>query len=401
MGFAELLWLMVWGGMFTGIYNLQSSYMFGSLLTFVQGSRAILPLLAAYLCFIWILVTRSRYPFSGNPVGFLLYYCLIGVCSSLFLSPDKVTAFYWAIAYLSPILAMWFTLERTDRLASLRRLLYINYGIVILIALSLLPKTYKIYTGRLPFSRFRDLPFSLGQITVNGAGRYALIVIVLCSVRAITQKKASRFAWLVLLVPMLVLLAQTQSRTSLLGLAVVSMLFVFLKGIDLRFLLIAPVSTYIIWLSGVQWRVQGNIDRLFLLSGRQYTWHKGLAQIKQSPVLGWGFHADRIMLNSEHMHNSYLHAAIHAGAVGAILFLLALISFWLFVLRADLIRRVKSVRGADQALLVESILIISFLTARSFFESTGAFYGVDLLLLVPSMSYIYEWVHEHAETSPE
>jgi len=34
------------------------------------------------------------------------------------------------------------------------------------------------------------------------------------------------------------------------------------------------------------------------------------------------------------------------------------------------------------------------LTARSFFESTAAFFGVDLLLLVPTMAYLYGWVHK-------
>jgi len=43
------------------------------------------------------------------------------------------------------------------------------------------------------------------------------------------------------------------------------------------------------------------------------------------------------------------------------------------------------------------------LTARSFFESTAAFFGVDLLLLVPTMAYLYGWVHKEdlEEGSPE
>jgi hypothetical protein len=44
---------------------------------------------------------------------------------------------------------------------------------------------------------------------------------------------------------------------------------------------------------------------------------------------------------------------------------------------------------------MQSVLILGFLTARSFFESTAAFYGVDLLLLVPAVAYIYQWAFEH------
>jgi hypothetical protein len=35
--------------------------------------------------------------------------------------------------------------------------------------------------------------------------------------------------------------------------------------------------------------------------------------------------------------------------------------------------------------------MVGFMTVRSFFESTAAFYGVDLLLLMPAMAYIQVW----------
>jgi hypothetical protein len=38
------------------------------------------------------------------------------------------------------------------------------------------------------------------------------------------------------------------------------------------------------------------------------------------------------------------------------------------------------------------------LTARSFFESTAAFYGVDLLLLAPAMVFIWMWAKENPVT---
>mgnify|MGYP006863139408 CR=1 FL=1 len=50
-----------------------------------------------------------------------------------------------------------------------------------------------------------------------------------------------------------------------------------------------------------------------------------------------------------------------------------------------------------QRLLMQSVLILGFLTARSFFESTAAFYGVDLLLVVPAVCFIYQWAFENPE----
>jgi O-antigen ligase len=104
--------------------------------------------------------------------------------------------------------------------------------------------------------------------------------------------------WGLVLIPALFMLAQTRSRTSLLGLAISGVLLVLILGIDLRFLVIAPAATWLVYVSGIKWRLQGHVEKLMFLTGRDYTWRKGLAQIENSPFLGWGFHADRLMLNS-------------------------------------------------------------------------------------------------------
>ena len=54
----------------------------------------------------------------------------------------------------------------------------------------------------------------------------------------------------------------------------------------------------------------------------------------------------------------------------------------------------------DQALVMESIMIVGYMTARSLFESTAAFYGVDLLLVVPAMAFIVLASQEAGETAP-
>jgi len=255
--------------------------------------------------------------------------------------------------------------------------------------------------GNTPLNQQYRLPLGVGSILTNGAGRFALVVIIVSTVRMITQTRKWRWLWLLGLLPTLFLLIQTQSRTALLGLAVSSTLFVLIRGIGWRFLFVGPAAAAVIYISGIKWRVHGNLSRLILLSGREATWERGLAQIKDSPFLGWGFHADRIMLQSEHMHNSYLHAMIQTGLVGALFFLAAFLSFWFVVVRAGLFARVKAMTGKDQALVMESIMIVGYMTARSVFESTAAFYGVDLLLIVPAMAFIALVAQEAGETAPE
>jgi len=395
------LWLLVWGAMFSGPWYISSPKFLEDPLTFFQGIRAFLPMAAIFVSLLWILAKRPRYLFPGSAMRFLGAYSLTGLLTSLFLSPLVGESLYWSGLYLSPLLVTWCAFEEANPKAGVKRLIYVNYVVFFLITISLLPESVRAGWGNTPLNQQYRLPLGLGSILTNGAGRFALVVIVVSAVRLITQSKKSRWVWLLFLPPTLFLLTQTQSRTALLGLAVSSVLFVLLRGMDWRYLFFGPVAAGVIYISGIKWRLHGNLGRLMLLSGREATWHRGLEQINHSPFLGWGFHADRIVLQSEHMHNSFLHAMIQTGLVGALFFLAAFLSIWFVIFRPGLFSRARAMRGTDQALLMESIMIVGFLTARSVFESTGAFYGVDLLLLVPAMAFIALAAQEGVESGPE
>jgi hypothetical protein len=347
----------------------------------------------------WMLIKRPGFSFLRMPAGFLFAYFAVGALSSVFLSMNRVTALYWACEYVAPLLVVWVAMEMPDPLEVLRKILYLNNIIIVLIFAAIVPEVLRIGGSDERFSQFYRLPFNLGEMRANGVGRFALVTIIIASTYLICRSGKRKIVWGILLMPALFMLAQTRSRTSLLGLAISGVLLVLILGVDLRFLVIAPAATYLVYLSGIKWRLHGHVERILFLTGRDYTWRKGLAQIEHSPFLGWGFHADRLMLNSEHMHNSYLHSAIHAGVFGAGLFLAAIVSIWVLILRSDLLRRIRRVEGSDLPLLMQSVLIIGFLTSRSFFESTAAFYGVDLLLLVPAMAYIWVWIRKNAGRS--
>jgi O-antigen ligase len=395
MIFIRILWLLVWGGMFTGIYNLKGRGL-SDPMSFFQAARAFFPLVAVYLSLMWMLLKRPGFSFLRMPAGFLFAYFTVGAISSVFLSPNRMTALYWACEYVAPLLVVWVTMEMPEPLEGLRKLLYLNNVVVVLIFATIFPDVLRVGGSDERFSQFYRLPFNLGEMRANGVGRFALVTIIIAFTYLICRRGKGKVVWGLLLMPALFMLAQTRSRTSLLGLAIAGVLLVLILGVDLRFLIIAPAATYLVYLSGIKWRLHGHVEKLMFLTGRDYTWRRGLVQIEHSPFLGWGFHADRLMLNSEHMHNSYLHSAIHAGVFGAGLFLAAIVAVWSLILRSDLLKRIRQVEGSDLPLLMQSVLIIGFLTGRSFFESTAAFYGVDLLLLVPAMGYIWVWIRKNS-----
>jgi len=395
-----VLWALVWAGMFTGLYNLVPFPSIHDRLAFVQGVRAFFPVAAAYVCLLWALAARARFRFAWTALGFLAYYGGLGFVSSIAFSPDPWTAVYWCSVFLSPLLVGWFVIERPEPLPVLRAILRANNAIIVLLLLAVLPQAVRYGFGRSARYMFYMMPFGLGEVRANGVGRYAVIVLILALVSLTTSRALKRLIWLVFAVPSLFVLMQTQSRTALLGLAVAGMLFVVVRGVNLRFLLAGPVAAYAIWISGFTWRAKGDLGSLVFLTGRETTWRKGLAWIADSPFFGWGFHADRLLLDSEHMHNSFLHAAIQSGIPGALLFTAAIVALWAYLGRSGVLRRIRQAGDEDRTLLTQAVLILGFLSVRTFFESTAAFYGVDLLLFVPAVCYLYQWALENPAPGP-
>jgi hypothetical protein len=395
-----VLWALVWAGMFTGLYNLVPFPSIHDRLALLQGVRALFPVVATYVCLLWALAARARYRFGWTALGLLACYGVLGFVSSIAFSPDPWTAVYWCSAYLSPLLVCWFVIERPEPLPVLRAILRANNAIIVLLLLAVLPQAVRYGFGRSARYMFYMMPFGLGEVRANGVGRYAVIVLILALVSLTTSRALKRLIWLAFAVPSLFVLMQTQSRTALLGLAVAGMLFVIVRGVNLRFLLAGPVAAYAIWISGFTWRAKGDLGALVFLTGRESTWQKGLDKIGESPFFGWGFHADRLLLDSEHMHNSYLHAAIQAGIPGALLFIAAIAVLWAFLWRSGVLGRIRAAGDGDRTLLTQSVLILGFLSARSVFESTAAFYGVDLLLFVPAVCYLYQWALENPAPEP-
>jgi O-antigen ligase len=351
----------------------------------------------------WVIFRRARFPFFKDPLGFLFAYGALGVIVSFILSTDPWRASYWAGIYLAPLMVFWMVYMGEDALHRLKVIINVNYFVFFALTFSLLPSALRVGRGLAPEWQYYNLPLGLGEVNRNGVGRYALIVIIVSGVRLISQKSIGRWFWLLTIGPAAYLLAQTESRTSLLGLAVIVVLFFLLKGINMKFLILAPAAFSLIYTVGFRTRAHGNLNQLIYLTGRENAWNLGIRWIKESPLLGWGFHADRIMMNNLHMHNSYLHSAIQEGLVGALLFLGAFIGIWAMMLWKNVFKVSRNLEGQDQVLLMESVLIVAFLTSRSFFESTAAFYGVDLLLIIPAMAFISMMLRDPGapDTEPE
>ena len=122
-----------------------------------------------------------------------------------------------------------------------------------------------------------------------------------------------------------------------------------------------------------------------LFSGRSSIWQQGWSFIKQSPVLGFGFHADRLLMDTQ-MHNAYLHAGIQTGIIGTLFFAGALVSGWLVLYKV--VRHLAQLPDPHRQIVTQTAGLLTFLSVRSLAESSGAFFGVDWILLVTVLLYL-------------
>jgi len=397
MVISVVLWALIWGGMYSDISRFSVDALVAGPLNFVFALRPFMPLLAMALCFVLLVRTRRlSLTLERGPFLLLSLYGLLGGLF-FFMSPEPFISLYWAALFLSPAFVVWTLVNVEDPDRRLKILMDVNAAVVlIMVAFYIAGPLWPILNGA-PNPRLFKLPFGLGTQTANGVGRFAGIAALIAMARLSRVRAVPAVFWMAALAASVAAIAICESRTAILGFLVGALVVVVLNKKFIWLVLGAPGLSFLLYKSWFVWRFRGSLENAFLMSGREQTWKKALSLSLQFPVVGHGFHADRLMLEGEHVHMAYLHSLIQTGVIGAALFLGAVAGIWLVVARHHLVRRTFAAPDADSVRLTEGLAILGFLSARSFFESTAAFYGVDLLLLVPVLAYLQTWCRNNPE----
>jgi len=385
------LWLMVWAGMYSDISAFQGERLLEGPLGFAMALRPVLPILAAVGC-LMILVKSGRIAlsFTQGPVLAISAYGLIGMFF-FFLSPEPFVSLYWGCLFLSTVFVVWTLVNQEGPEQQARVLMAINVILVSVIVLFYFTgPLWPILMGT-PNPRLYRLPFGFGLQNANGVGRFAGVLALVALSRVRHRELFLKVPWLALLAVSLVSLALSESRTAILGFAAGSLLIVLANRKYSWLVLGIPGIFYYLYNAWFVWRFKGSYETAFVLTGREATWRRVLTISLKSPLTGHGFHADRLIFEGEHVHMSYLHSLIQSGILGALFFAAAIFGLWWILVRNRVLQRLASIEGEPNFLMTESVAIVGFMTVRSFFESTAAFYGVDLLLLMPAMAYIQVW----------
>ena len=82
-----------------------------------------------------------------------------------------------------------------------------------------------------------------------------------------------------------------------------------------------------------------------------------------------------------------MHSLVQTGILGSIAYVVAALFGWVLLFKVT--RNLDSLSVTHKQLVIQSGAVLGFLTMRAFPESTGAFFGVDWLLLAPILIYLY------------
>jgi len=335
------------------------------------------------------------------------YYGLLAMAAGL-ISPSPWLAFYWAVMYMLVFAVLKLFMMQHNTLESVMALNQLNWIVctlifiaMLFIARDVLFHGYGLQASGRGYERMVSGESAELISRSTGLARLSSIPAILALVMFLSSTPSKiKWAWLgvTLGCSVVVYLMQSRGATfSLLGTIVLITMFMSQKA--RLYGLAAVIVGVFVYLWGYVtddfiYRIFEHVTRgqdvqqLEHLSGRTYIWHLAWENIVQSPFTGWGFQADRflIQLEANHVHNTYLYALLSAGFIGAALFTIGLLMTWWYL--AQLIMMRHKIEQKHWTVLVQCGALMAFFTMRGIPEVSGAMFGVDQLIMVPAMAYI-------------
>jgi len=367
-------------------------------------ARTLFPLLALPLATLAIMAhpLRSRLPSTVSP---WLVYGMIGLGTS-FASPDPLGAAYWALCYLAVIAALWYYLTGTrplDRAVELNQLTWLitTAFLLALLAVAREQLVEHISASGSGYGVYGQVKTAAGAgvSRASGMARFLAVPGIVAFVRSFSSRGLARVWWGLVAAGCGVLLMAMQSRGAMVAYVfavlfamivlrpttrVLGALLIALMGLTLALQFTQetlPDDSYVRKAAEYFRRGQSE-DDLYSMTGRVRDWKTAWGLIKDSPVWGYGFQADRHLIG-QHVHNTYLYALLTAGILGTVPFLYGLGRAWL-----ALVRVLKGSRNVQHAFVVQVGAILAFFTVRSIPEVSGTLFTVDLMVMLPGMAYL-------------
>jgi len=389
---ALILWTCLWCNLNTGFWNIQSP---NNLYEWQALIRAVLPFLVLPVSLFLLHQRRRLHLPRGAPSRLLMVYGIIAALASM-LSPGPIASLYWSMAFLASILAAWVFVNRADPIQSARQLLQVTWVATFIIAaiIGYQARNSVFGTGSTSY----DIHLQLDQLSrSSGVARWAAVPGLVCLVRAYHTRRASLIAFFLATAAVsFFIVYRMQSRGAIFG-SVAALLFALLVSSRMRRYALPFASIAIILIlildspATVSNRVSTYLQRgqsreeFLSMTGRTRVYERGVAAFQDSPVIGRGQWADRMVVG-EHIHNSFLQALLNGGILGGIPYFASWITGWVFFYRLQ--KWNDRLVAVDRVYLLECGTVMMFFTFRAIPETTTASFAVDLLVMVAVYVYL-------------
>lgn len=189
-----------------------------------------------------------------------------------------------------------------------------------------------------------------GILPVLNANGYALNVTVLLAAKLTSFYKAKNvyINWIEIVL-LLLMLAATYSRSSIISFIMILLLYIFSRNknkiiLSLKSLVIVslPFITYLSVDTFYKIMVRGNEAQLYSMSGRIYYWEKAWEVFLSNPIFGSGYaYSTRYLVMAEMghesistLHNTYMEILINGGIVAMILYGFVFFSMFKFIFKS-------------------------------------------------------------------
>jgi O-antigen ligase len=396
-----ILWLMLWFSINSGPGAFDREPL--DLIEWLHAIRSNFQYVVALIGLIYLATKHSPNILSG-PVRMWLIYGLTGLLATA-ASPEPMDAFYWAVAYLAVFLAMRVYLSTSEPLDTAEQLNRLNWIVTTLFLLVLvffakdylLPVIIEQKSGYLISGQVQAV-IAMPMSRSSGMARFAAVPGVIAFVMLWHSQGLKKLFWIALFIASAYLIYLMQSRGAIFGMAFAMSFVLLFQGKRSRILGIIFVSLFGLMLltdvipvetinSVKDYIYRGqSAEDFHTLTGRTGTWDRGLAIGLESPLMGWGFQADRFLIK-EHVHNTYLYAFMTSGFPGLIAFIAGLV--WAWVLFIKIMWKYTIDNPARRLFLIQAGGILAFFTVRSIPEVCGSLFAVDYMIMLPILAYLY------------
>lgn len=402
ISFPLFLWFILWGAVNTEPERIVSPTL--SSMDIVHQTRALGPMIGFLLAWFWM--GRSALVPLPIPLKIWAAYGCVGLIAS-FQSENLIRSAWWAMAYLGIIAVVKVNMPVRDTFQSLVRVNRLSWGIItlVLVVLLIAAREYlyvETAEGGSMYGLIQRVE-SVGSMPMSretGLARMASVPAIVAFVGLwYSRSMGQRLSYLVVLGGSGYLIYLMQSRGALLALLlafatvtyfmgtrsrVVGVLFAGTLALAVFSEILPQETTETLWRHVT--RGDTSFDALAQMTGRVNTWERAMHAVAESPLVGWGYEADRWMFG-EHAHNTYVYALLTGGFLGVSLLIFGLAWTWISAFLAAARGRAEQIGHASTFL--QCVGILAFFTARGIPEVCGASFSIDTLIMVPAMAFIY------------